>query len=49
MLILSWLRELAILLCPNPNSPKYIDVPRRLVWMNSQIFLLGRVVSDWYY
>lgn len=32
------------LLAPKPNG-----VHTQLIWLNSQIFLPGRVVSDWYY
>ena len=36
----------------NSNPPRqapHIDIYMQLIWMNSQIFLPGRVVSDWYY
>lgn len=36
----------------NPNPPHqapHIDIYMQLIWMNPQIFLPGRVVSDWYY
>ena len=39
-------------LAANPNPPHqapHIDIYMQLIWMNPQIFLPGRVVSDWYY
>lgn len=31
------------------SSSQHTDMHRQLIWMNSQIFLPGRVVSDWFY
>ena len=43
-------KQWAIAANPNPlHQAPHIDIYMQLIWMNLQIFLPGRVVSDWYY